>query len=206
MKNSTRVKFGKISNQLTQVVTVINWSVLILGLFFTIAVIGCDSRLDPVTAVLDDPEQPVEDVSVPPIDVPPIDVPPVDVPPIDVPPIDVPPIDVPPVDVPVLTDNQQFALSLEPGDKVILKNASNHGVHVRDPAGLHLGEANIIGHMFTDATGTIVQGPEWVGDLIWFEVRWDAIGKGRCEINGRNPCIGWTAAVSPNDNRFLDLR
>ena len=110
------------------------------------------------------------------------------------------------VDVPVLTGNQQFALSLEPGDKVILKNASNHGVHVRDPAGLHLGEANIIGHMFTDATGTIVQGPEWVGDLIWFEVRWDAIGKGRCEINGRNPCTGWSAAVSPNDNRFLDLR
>ena len=104
-------------------------------------------------------------------------------------------------------DAQRFAIEqFEVGDKVIVQNTiPNHGLHVRDPAGLHLGDVNIIGHMLNGATGTIVDGHEVVNDLVWFEIKWDAIGKGECEINGRVPCVGWSAAVSLKGTRLLGL-
>ena len=105
------------------------------------------------------------------------------------------------------TVNEQYAIEfLAPNDIVMVQNSpEDHGIHVRDPAGLHLGEKNIIGHMLNGATGTIVDGPEIVGDLIWFKIEWHAVGLGRCEINGMVPCVGWSAAVSPNDTRLLLL-
>lgn len=107
-----------------------------------------------------------------------------------------------------LTENQQYARDvLGPGSKVIVQNTpEDHGLHMRDPAGLHLGEANIIGHMFNGATGTILDGPEIVSDLYWFEIKWNDIGGlGRCEINNREPYVGWSAAVSEKDTRLLQL-
>lgn len=106
-----------------------------------------------------------------------------------------------------LTDNQKFAfLVLGPGTRIIVQNsAKGHGLHVREPAGLHLGDANIIGHMLNGATGTVLSEAKIVGELIWLQIEWDKEAEGRCRLNAEGRCIGWSAAVSAKDARFLDL-
>lgn len=88
------------------------------------------------------------------------------------------------------------------GEIVIVVNADDHDLHVRDPAGLHLGENNIIGHMQNGIRGRVVGGPEHVSDLIWWEIRW--LG-GNCEITNRNPCIGWSAEFDVDGTQLLQL-
>ena len=183
---------------------IMNVCVLVMSLFLTIVVLSCGSDDDPMKGTLEEseptlenPEPTLENPKEPPV-----------VP--HIPGAEEPIVaEIPLWDVPFneLSENQRFAiLALGPDDQVIVKNAlEDHGLHVRDPAGLHLGEKNVIGHMFNGAVGTIIRGPEMGRRLIWFEIKWEAIGKGRCEINGRNPCVGWSAAVSQKDTRLLDL-
>ena len=180
-----------------------NVYVLVMSLFLSIFVLSCGSD-DPMDGTSEDSEATIEDSeatiedSEEPTVVPRIEG------------AEEPVVaEIPLWDVPFneLSENQRFAiLALGPDDRVIVKNAlEDHGLHVRDPAGLHLGEDNVIGHMFNGAVGTIIRGPEMGRQLIWFEIKWEAIGKGRCEVNGRNPCVGWSAAVSQKDTRLLDL-
>ena len=208
--------------------------ILVLGLFFIVFVISCEKSDSPTTSAppeipastsiiksepaepadpgeaeenvveppeVEDAEQPLdqEDDNQPKV----VDVQPPQEP--EPPDLDIPLED---KDFNELTDNQQYAvLVLGPGSKVIVQNTiEDHGLHVRDPAGLHLGDDNIIGHMFNGATGTIVDGHEIVSNLFWFKIKWNDIeGLGRCEINDRVPCVGWSAAVSEKDARLLQL-
>ena len=194
------VHFGESSMNI-----IMNVCVLVMSLFLTIVVLGCGSDDDPIEEPSEDSKSTIEESEEQTVEeseeqavVPRIEG------------AEEPVVaEIPLWDVPFneLSENQRFAiLALGPDDKVIVKNAlEDHGLHVRDPAGLHLGEQNVIGHMFNGAVGTIIRGPEIGRRLIWFEIKWEAIGKGRCEINGRNPCVGWSAAVSQNDTRLLDL-
>ena len=104
-----------------------------------------------------------------------------------------------------LTANQQYALLvLGPGTRVVVKNTPpEHGLHVRLPAGVNQGEANIIGHILNRSTGTIQSESKIVDNLIWFKIEWDKDAAGRCILNDENVCVGWSAAVSPNNTRLL---
>ena len=85
---------------------------------------------------------------------------------------------------------------------VVVINANSHDLHVRDPAGLHLGEGNILGHMPNGTKGRVIDGPKNVSGLIWWEIEWLS---GDCEIKKRVPCVGWSAEFDTDGTRLLEL-
>ena len=108
-------------------------------------------------------------------------------------------------------DNQELASSQgqvdpppqpdpDPAKIVEVITGGNHGIHVRDPAGLHMGEDNIIGHMHKGMRGEIIGGPKEVSGLTWWHIQWF---DGDCEINKRVPCIGWSAEFHTDGTRLL---
>lgn len=88
------------------------------------------------------------------------------------------------------------------GKIVFVVNANNHDLHIRDPAGLHLGERNIIGHMQNGIRGRVIGGPKEVSNLIWWEIEWFG---GNCEITNRAPCVGWSAEFDVDGTQLLML-
>ena len=159
------------------------WKFLILALI-TICLFGCDQARNMSDEIIGEgvPTTTVEEPIVEPSVEEPIVEPSVEKEPSVVEPsIEEPPIVEPPVIVEVIV-------------------GGNHGIHVRDSAGLHLGEDNIIGHMHGGMRGEVIEGPKEVSGLTWWKIKWF---DGSCEISKDVPCIGWSAEFHTDNTRLL---
>ena len=162
-----------------------NVCVLVMSLFLTVAVIGCDIQTDPVA------EEPVATIVIAePLTVVIDDLGAAD------------PND--PVVVEDLPIHKIIDGKLERGSRVKVTNTVVNGVDkrlsIRESAGI---ESPIIGSAAEGATGTILGGPGFDDGWTWWEIAWDDKGK-VAFTEGENCCIGWGAETNfAQDVRYL---
>ena len=87
------------------------------------------------------------------------------------------------------------------GDKVIVRRDVDVGLLI-----LNNPNGSQSGGMFPGETGEIISDPKIAGNVVWFEIRWDAPVKdprSGCGVN-KTLCEGWSAAVARNDFKLLE--